>query len=254
MVMTSGLANSFLYPSTSLVAFPHGFCARQVPLKVRRGAADDDDDDHAGQDRARSLPDLLQQQIENAARDGRAGVDVLAQDVGHIPGEDIAQHAAARAGQQADKHQQQRVGAPGERGGGVHARDCEDAEPGRVHDEHERVEHTLAAADDPAHEREKQHDRHTERDEQIDRVLKCARRRQPHDEIAQNAAADGRRDAQQPHAENVHMLFDAEHRAADGERDRPGQLEQKEEGFHRHDLQKKSTPLPWCRCVLCPFT
>ena len=74
------------------------------------------------------------------------------------------------------------------------------------------------------------------------------------DEIAQNAAADGRRDAQQPHAEDIHMLFDAEHRAADGERDRPGQFKQKEKGFHRHDLRKKSTPLPWCRCVLCPFT
>ena len=70
----------------------------------------------------------------------------------------------------------------------------------------------------------------------------------------QDAAADGRRDAQQPHAEDVHVLFDAEHRAADGERDRPGQFKQKEKGFHRHDLRKKSTPLPWCRCVLCPFT
>ena len=136
----------------------------------------------------------------------------------------------------------------------VHARDREDAEPGRVHDEHERVEHALAAADEAAHKREKQHDRHAERDEQIDRVLKRARRRQPHDEIAQDAASDGRRDAQQPHAEDIHVLFDAEHRAADGERDRPGQFKQKEKGFHRHDLRKKSTPLPWCRCVLCPFT
>ena len=254
MVMTSGLANSFLYPSTSFVAFPHGFCARQVPLEVRRGAADHNDDDHTGQNGARALPDLPQEQIENAARNGRAGVDVLAQDVGHIPGEHIAQHAAARAGQQADKHQQQRIRAPGEGDGGVHARDREDAEPGRVHDEHERVEHALAAPDEAPHEREKQHDRHAECDEQIDRVLKRARRGQPHDEIAQDAAADGRRDAQQPHAEDIHMLFDAEHRAADGERDRPGQFKQKEKGFHRHDLRKKSTPLPWCRCVLCPFT
>ena len=127
----------------------------------------------------------------------------------------------------------------GEGDGGVHARDREDAEPGRVHDEHERVEHTLAAADGAPHEREKQHDRHTQRDEQIDRVLKRARRSQAHDKIAQDAAADGRCDAQQPHAEDVHMLFDAEHRAADGERDRPGQLKQKEKGFHRHDLRKK---------------
>ena len=179
---------------------------------------------------------------------------MLAQDVGHISGEHVAQHAAARAGQQADKDQQQRVGAPGEGDGGVDARDREDAEPGRIHEQHERVKHALAAADEPAHEREKQHDRHAERHEQIDRVLKRARRGQPHDKIAQDAAADGRRDAQQPHAENVHVLFDAEHRAADGERDSSGQLEQKEKGIHRHDLRKKSTPLPWCRCVLCPFT
>lgn len=221
---------------------------------MRRGAADHNDDDHTGQNGARPVPHLPQEQIEDAAHDGGAGVDVLAQDVGHIPGEHVAQHAAARAGQQTDKDQQQRVRAAGEGDGGVHARDREDAEPGRVHDEHERVEHMLAAANGAPHEREKQHNRHTQRDEQIDRVLKRARRSQAHDKIAQDAAADGRCDAQQPHAEDVHMLFDAEHRAADGERDRPGQFKQKEKGFHRHDLQKKSTPLLWCRCVLCPFT
>lgn len=162
--------------------------------------------------------------------------------------------AAARAGQQTDKDQQQRVGAVGEGDGGVDARDREDAEAGRVHEQHERVEHALAAPDEAAHEREKQHDRHAQRHEQVHRVLKRARRGQPHDEIAQDAAADGRRDAQQPHAENVHVLFNAEYRAADGERDRSGQLEQKEERLHGHDLQKKSTPPPASRCALCPFT
>lgn len=221
---------------------------------MRRGAADADHDEHAGQDRARSVPYLPQEQVEDAAHDGGTGVDVFAQDVGHIPGEHVAQHAAARAGQQTDKDQQQRVGAVGEGDGGVDACDREDAEPGRVHEQHERVKHALAAPDEAAHKREKQHDRHAERHEQVHRVLKRARRGQPHDEIAQDAAADGRRDAQQPHAENVHVLFDAEHRAADGERDRSGQLEQKEERLHGHDLQKKSTPLPASRCALCPFT
>lgn len=121
-------------------------------------------------------------------------------------------------------------------------------------EQHERVEHALAATDEAAHKREKQHDRYAQRHEQVHRVLKRARRGQPHDEIAQDTAADGRRDAQQPHAENIHVLFNAEHRAADGERDRSGQLEQKEERLHGHDLQKKSTPLPASRCALCPFT
>ena len=47
------------------------------------------------------------------------------------------------------------------------------------------------------------------------------------------------------------MLFDAEHRAADGERDRSGQLEQKEERLHGHDLHKKEyTPAGKQVCTL----
>ena len=71
-----------------------------------------------------------------------------------------------------------------------------------------------------ADERHKEQQRRHRGDLQINRIPEAARRRDADHHVAHNAASDRRHDAEEGDAENIQMLSDAGHRAADGKRNR----------------------------------
>ena len=207
------------------------------------GEADDHDDrnaDERGDGLGQNEP-----AEQKHARPGERGarVDVLAEDIGHVARKDVAQHAAAGAGEHADEKQQQHAAAVRLPDGGGDAGDGEDAKARRVHEQQRRVEELLAARERPAHGREEQHHRNDQRHDQVDRVLKRLRRRDADDQVADDAAAHGGDHAENGHAEDVHPLFDARQGAAGRERHGAQQFYDEEKRVHRIPPNEKSTPL-----------
>ena len=161
------------------------------------------------------------------------------EDIGPLAGEHVAQHAAAHAGDEADEDgQEQRIMLclP------VRALDADDrehAQADRVHHQQQPVEHRLVPPDAGAHVRQEHEHGHGSRREGIDGIVERRRRGHAENDVADNTAADRRADAEDDHAEQIHLLFDADNGAGNGKRGRADQFQHKNKNIgHNGNLRK----------------
>ena len=197
--------------------------------------AQDDDDGGAEEHGGVAAERAPAQRADQRADDRRAGVEMPHEDIRPLAGEDVAQHAAAHAGDEADEDQQEQRIILRLLVRALHAHDRKDAEADRVHHEQQPVKDRLVPADTRAHMRQKHQNGDGGRRERIDGVLKCDRRRDAEDEVTDDAAAHGRADPKHDDAEQVHLLLDADDGAGHGEGDGSDQLEHKDKDI-RHGV------------------
>ena len=110
---------------------------------MRREQADEQNGRHTGQHGHILRHEPPQHGAQHRARQRGAGVDVLDEDIGRVPGQYIAHDTAADARQQADEHEKIGAAVRREVHGVPDAHDREDAQAERVEQEHRRVEPAL---------------------------------------------------------------------------------------------------------------
>ena len=81
--------------------------AGEVPVVVGGEQAQDDDDGGAEEHGGVAAERAPAQRADQRADDRRAGVEMPHEDIRPLAGEDVAQHAAAHAGDEADEDQQE---------------------------------------------------------------------------------------------------------------------------------------------------
>ena len=197
-------------------------------MEIRGEEAEGDYAEHARHDGDALTCQGLEEDADYGAKQRRAGVDVFYEDIGRVAGQHVAQDAAAHAGHYADEDEQERpVLSRLQRR--ADARHGEGPEAEAVHHQHCKVIKLVPSLEPAAagHDENRYRRRHGEAG--VYGVLEGPRRRAAEDEVADDAAAHGCRQAQYGHAEDVHVLAYARHRARGREGQGADELQHKDE-------------------------
>ena len=152
-----------------------------------------------------------------APEQGRHGVELAAQHLGHLAGEDVAQDAPADGGDATDEDRGDRAGTDPERLEGTG--DGEHGEPGGVQHPDQPRDALDAGVEDERH-----HAGHAGRGDQPP-VAEADGGHRADEHVAEDAAAERRRAGQHEHAEQVEPLLHRDEAAGQREDEHPDEVE-----------------------------
>ena len=150
---------------------------------------------------------------------------MLDKDVRGLTGENIAEHPAAHARQDADEYQKERTALRIEKKRVPDPHDGKYAQTNRVHDQQADIEQTLFVHQRAADIGNEKKHRGADCHQRTGRVAEGKRGRDAQNEVAEDPAADGCDHTQHDDAEQIHMLFHGDQRTRSGKGDGADQLE-----------------------------
>ena len=207
------------------------FCPGQVPVEVGGQHPDDNHGGYPGQHGGHT-PKPPQSGAQRRPGQGGASVDVLDENIGHLLGQQVPEHAAPHAGDRSNKDQQEEGGMarPGERQ--LHARHGKDAQSQGVHPEQQPVVPALVVHQHPPHPPGEEHRRGRQGQNGVGRVPEGHRGRQAQNQVPDDPAAGGGGQAQNAHPEDVHIFIQADHGPGGGKGQRPYDVDNKNKRIH----------------------